>query len=199
VCLSLLRTWMSGAKGEEWQSGVSTILQVLISIQATILCEYPEGNGVQFSSHYRQNYIGGRSILAKSINSLTIQYGIMSWAQNAPPLWQDIVETHLRKQGDKILQTAERWAGESRQESHDSSYMRMGGVVTDISTLMSGLQKSLKKYWTTHVIQAVEQQPRGGGTGHGSQMSPYGGGNRFDGSGRKSGYGGFGSQIGRGY
>jgi hypothetical protein len=205
VCLSLLGTWISGAKGEEWQPGVSTILQVLISIQAMVLCQDPEGNEPGFKAHYGLNDRGSASAYVKSIRSLTIKYGIMHWAPNLPSLWKEIVETHFHKQGDHILKTAERWAAESGRESyggHDSSYMLMSymdGRRIDMRKLLPGLQTTLKKYGITHVIQGAQQQSRGGGGEFGNQTSPYGGGNQFDGSGRKSGYGATGSRFGRGY
>lgn len=40
VCLSLLGTW----SGPGWVAGKSTLLQVLVSIQAMILCEEPIAN-----------------------------------------------------------------------------------------------------------------------------------------------------------
>lgn len=43
VCLSLLNTW-AGGKNERWIPGVSTILQVLVSIQALILNANPYFN-----------------------------------------------------------------------------------------------------------------------------------------------------------
>jgi hypothetical protein len=194
---------MSGAKGEEWQAGVSTILQVLISIQAMILCVDPENNEPGFG--YARN-IGAPSAMTKSIRSLTIKYGIMSWSQNPPSLWKDIVEAHLRKQGDRIPQTAERWGRESRQDSqgpYDQSMMLIGGFggsygskPLDIRKLLGDLQSGLKRYGTTYAMQGVgasngQQQSRGGGTGYGD------GGGRFGGSGGKGGVGTPGSRYGR--
>lgn len=43
VCLSLLNTW-SGQKNEKWIPSMSTMLQVLVSIQALILNEKPYFN-----------------------------------------------------------------------------------------------------------------------------------------------------------
>ena len=43
VCLSLLGTWRGGARSEEW-SPSSTMLQVLVSIQALIFVEKPYYN-----------------------------------------------------------------------------------------------------------------------------------------------------------
>jgi len=43
VCLSLLNTW-SGSKNQKWTPGVSTMLQVLVSIQGLILNAKPYFN-----------------------------------------------------------------------------------------------------------------------------------------------------------
>ncbi|KAJ1381505.1 Ubiquitin-conjugating enzyme E2 [Sesbania bispinosa] len=48
VCLSLLNTW-SGTKNEKWLPGVSTILQVLVSIQGLILNAKPYFNEPGFA------------------------------------------------------------------------------------------------------------------------------------------------------
>ncbi|EOA81521.1 uncharacterized protein SETTUDRAFT_78313, partial [Exserohilum turcica Et28A] len=116
VCLSLLGTWFSGAKGEEWQPGVSTILQVLISIQAMILCEDPENNEPGYAARYGRR-LAGPSAYTMSARSLTVVYAIRNWANQPPALWKDIAEAHFKRTANKILQTAERWAKESRQPS----------------------------------------------------------------------------------
>ena len=66
VCLSLLNTW-TGVKNEKWIPGVSTILQVLVSIQGLILNTKPYFNepgyermsgsatGEMRSLHYNEN------------------------------------------------------------------------------------------------------------------------------------------------
>ena len=50
VCLSLLNTW-SGNKNEKWLPGMSTMLQVLVSIQALILNQKPYFNEPGFAHH----------------------------------------------------------------------------------------------------------------------------------------------------
>ncbi|KAA6342639.1 MAG: putative Ubiquitin-conjugating BIR-domain enzyme, partial [Streblomastix strix] len=50
VCLSLLGTW-SGAAGEQWNAQHSTVLQVLISIQALILVDEPYFNEPGYESY----------------------------------------------------------------------------------------------------------------------------------------------------
>ena len=51
VCLSLLGTW-GGAKGEEWNPEISTINQVLVSIQSLILVPEPYYNEPGFEKNY---------------------------------------------------------------------------------------------------------------------------------------------------
>jgi baculoviral IAP repeat-containing protein 6 len=200
---------VSGAKGEEWQAGVSTLLQVLISIQAMIFCDDPVQNQPGFVDMHRgRENVGGPSDYTKNIRSLTIKYGALFWTQSPPLLWKEIVENHLRKVGDKVLQTAERWARESRQPSrraYDSSSMLMhgsGGSVANIVPFLPHLQKRLKQYGATYTVDCERapenQQPTQGRFGNGPQSPPYGGGNRFDGSGGISGYGTPGSRFGRG-
>lgn len=51
VCLSLLGTW-SGRQNEMWIPGTSTMLQVLVSIQALILNAKPFFNEPGYESSY---------------------------------------------------------------------------------------------------------------------------------------------------
>jgi baculoviral IAP repeat-containing protein 6 len=214
VCLPLLGTWKSGVKGEEWQPGVSTILQVLISIQAMVLCDNPEYNEPEFEMYYGQGNASGPSKFTQAVRSLTIGYGITQWAENPPTLWKEIVENHLRKTGDKILSTAEQWARESHQSSrrpHDASLLVMrdmrgtyGATGVDTTQCLPQLQKALKNYGATHVIQDMEdmirrEQVGSGEAGYGTQVPPYGRGNRFHGAGGMGDYGGHGFGFGRGF
>ncbi|KAM5469717.1 putative gamma-glutamyltransferase [Microsporum audouinii] len=50
VCLSLLGTWHDGDAAAQWQPGKSTILSVLISIQAMIFTEDPWRNEPAYTS-----------------------------------------------------------------------------------------------------------------------------------------------------
>lgn len=77
-----------------------------------------------------------------------------------------------------------------------------GGGGVDITQRLPQLQKALKGYGATHVIQGIEdmireQQAGNGGAGYGSQMPPWGRENRFNGAGGMGGFGGLGFQFGR--
>ncbi|EME44503.1 hypothetical protein DOTSEDRAFT_131036 [Dothistroma septosporum NZE10] len=73
VCLSLLGTW----QGEKWNAKTSTLLQVLVSIQAMIFCDHPwfnePGRGQTDSSNQQSIAYN------KAIQPQTIQYGMISW------------------------------------------------------------------------------------------------------------------------
>jgi ubiquitin-conjugating enzyme E2 O len=50
ICLSLLGTWHAGEKGENWSTGRSTILQVLVSILGLVLVREPYYNEAGYES-----------------------------------------------------------------------------------------------------------------------------------------------------
>ncbi|EZF26745.1 hypothetical protein H112_01257 [Trichophyton rubrum D6] len=85
VCLSLHGTWRDGDAAAQWQPGKSTILSVLISIQAMIFTEDPWRNEPAYTS------AGG-----------TI-YGI----------WQNEVRAHFRYNKANILAKVDKWANEN--------------------------------------------------------------------------------------
>ena len=213
VCLSLLGTWLAGARGEEWQPGQSTILQVLISIQAMIFCEDPIQNEPGFDRvRGLSRYSIGSSEYTKMVRGFVVKYAMLNWALNPPPLWKDIVQQHFQNKGDKTLKTVERWVSESSQSSmagNDRSSMMMGGLTsappTNIAVLLAVLHRALKSYGATYVPQnmgSLSSQPSLGqdGSEYATQRSPYGGGSSFNGPGGKSSFGASpGSRYGRGW
>ena len=75
VCLSLLGTW----EGETWQPGKSTLLQVLVSIQAMIFCEEPWCNepgreGMQGSKDSKR--------FNRGLYPNVVKYGMLEWLEN---------------------------------------------------------------------------------------------------------------------
>jgi hypothetical protein len=201
---------LCGFDGPKWLPKESTILQVLISIQAMIFCDDPIHNepGIQAMEQdaYGLEYVN-------ALYPLTAKYALLDWAMNPPPLWRDEVAYHFKKNGDKILQTVEQWARVSRNsvingspigELLYGSYSRQGAV-GDLAVELPKLQKALERYGATYAPQKFEpttaqRNPysREHGAGRGAS---YGRGNMYGGLGGGMGYGGgaFGSQIGGGY
>ncbi|KAG9189669.1 baculoviral IAP repeat-containing protein 6 (apollon) [Alternaria panax] len=203
VCLSLLGTF----PGEKWRPGESTILQVLISVQAMIFGVDPLDN-IAADSVYKAR--AERLFSIKTISGLTAKYAILTWARDPPSFWKDVVNLHFHKHSDTILRAVERWAvGASRSNSRSFSQQLPSSVMgnsrneVDFATVLPQLQAALQGYGATYVPQRIasstsQQHPSSGRTGYGSQMPPHGGGGRFNGSGGLGGYGGPGTQVGRG-
>ncbi len=109
VCLSLLGTW-SGDNSEKWNPKVSTLLQVLISIQALILIDEP-----YFNEPGYQNSMGTPTGQAQSraynenIQKQNVRYAIIEQIKNPPRGYEEIIHKHFSLQKVRILDTIEKW------------------------------------------------------------------------------------------
>lgn len=83
VCLSLLNTWI-GERNENWTPGVSTMLQVLVSIQGLILNSKPYFNEPGFADSSGSDYGENQSML---YNERTLIYSLktMVYTMKNPP------------------------------------------------------------------------------------------------------------------
>ncbi|USW57242.1 Putative ubiquitin-conjugating enzyme E2, ubiquitin-conjugating enzyme/RWD [Septoria linicola] len=138
VCLSLLGTWA----GESWDPKQSTLLQVLVSIQAMIFCENPWNN-----EPGREN-IPNSDFQSKAYNrSLyphTVQAAMLDWldrrrfrksnkytdlsglgpmqrsAHHEPSgeidknedMWDEVVKHHFETNADEIIATVTKWVAD---------------------------------------------------------------------------------------
>ncbi|KAI9667230.1 MAG: hypothetical protein M1821_000043 [Bathelium mastoideum] len=104
VCLSLLGTW----SGEPWQPGCSTILQVLLSIQAMIFCEEPWCNepGREYASGSQSSQGYNRTV-----QEWTVQHAVVDWLNQIDNdgLWSDIIVMHFQTSASEILTKVEEW------------------------------------------------------------------------------------------
>lgn len=169
VCLSLLGTW----SGEPWVPNESTLLQILISLQAMILCEEPWYNepGRELK-HRRKDGLDPSAIYNQKIRMYTIRYAILTWLDKPSSLWEDVVDMHFRQNANTILQTAEAWAEAKtpaqpsrpasdhvEMEHYDS--LAESGIIPprdyggDIATMLPRLQAALKKYGATYEVKVT--------------------------------------------
>jgi len=105
VCLSLLGTW----KGPGWIPETSTLLQLLVSLQAMVFCEEPYCNepgwyssaGSEDSQHY-----------SKQIRKATALYAML-WHLNGeravPAYFEKVIKGYLYMKKDEILAQLKRW------------------------------------------------------------------------------------------
>ncbi|KAI3876597.1 hypothetical protein MKX03_013299 [Papaver bracteatum] len=143
VCLSLLNTW-NGRKEEHWTPGQSTMLQVLLSIQALVLNEKPYFNepgyassaGTPHGEKAARDYNESTFILSCK----TMQYTL----KNPPKYFEDYVLGHFRLRAYTILAACKAYIEGARvgsvvkdveddNESQNSSKKEVGKGVQDVN------------------------------------------------------------------
>jgi len=118
VCLSILGTWSAGSQGEGWNAGLSTFLQVAISIQSLVFVPEPYYNEPGY-----ERMMGTKKGNDKSRNyNDVIQRGTTAWAmidllKNPPALWKDVIQAHFRMQGERALNNVKSWLGENHGQT----------------------------------------------------------------------------------
>ncbi|KAG6502542.1 putative ubiquitin-conjugating enzyme E2 38 isoform X1 [Zingiber officinale] len=102
VCLSLLNTW-PGRECEMWRPSNSTMLQVLVSIQALILTEKPFFN--EPGNEGIENTVYGKlNSLAYNEDVFLLSCRIMLYSLRKPPMhFGDFVAGHFRYRGRAFL------------------------------------------------------------------------------------------------
>lgn len=83
VCLSLLNTW-SGSGCERWNPANSTMLQVLVSIQALVLNSKPYFNEPGYTAQANTPY-GEQKSLAYNENTFLLSCKTMLYSLRRPP------------------------------------------------------------------------------------------------------------------
>ena len=128
----MLGTW-SGQKGESWIPGISTFLQVLISIQSLIMIEKPYFNepgyersmntpsGIKHSNDYNDNIRFG-----------TVAYSMIQQIKNPKPWYKDFIHEHFKLKKDEILSTIEGWKNERKNTKLEGVFEELKGVLDSI-------------------------------------------------------------------
>ncbi|XP_047057447.1 putative ubiquitin-conjugating enzyme E2 38 [Lolium rigidum] len=102
VCLSLLGTW-SGKGCETWNPAQSTMLQVLVSIQALILNEKPYFNEPGWAGQ-ANTPSGEQHSIEYNKNTFLLSCRTMLYSLRKPPQYfPDLVAGHFREHGRTIL------------------------------------------------------------------------------------------------
>ena len=113
VCLSLLGTF-PGPPESKWQGANSSILSVLVSIQAMIFIPNPiENVPIGFKGTFK-NQIGmsGPESYKSHVQTWTVRYAMLDWLQNnemRKGLWREVVRAYFERNGRAVLQVVNRW------------------------------------------------------------------------------------------
>ncbi|KHN08523.1 Putative ubiquitin-conjugating enzyme E2 24 [Glycine soja] len=102
VCLSLLNTW-TGTDTEVWNPGASTILQVLLSLQALVLNDKPYFNEAGYDQQIGRAE-GERNSVSYNENAFLVTCKSILYLLRKPPKhFEALVEEHFRQCSKHIL------------------------------------------------------------------------------------------------
>ncbi|XP_057797444.1 probable ubiquitin-conjugating enzyme E2 24 [Salvia miltiorrhiza] len=102
VCLSLLNTW-TGSESEVWNPGSSTILQLLLSLQALVLNAKPYFNEAGYDSQVGKAE-GEKNSFSYNENAFLVSCRSMMFLLRRPPKhFEALVDEHFRSRCKNIL------------------------------------------------------------------------------------------------
>lgn len=106
VCLSLLGTW----NGPGWDPKESTLYQILLSISSLIFIDKPYFNEPGYEKNI--NTAHGEKTSTEYNEKLmpsTIEWAMIDMIRNPPPGYEEIIKTHFKYKGCKIIETIDGW------------------------------------------------------------------------------------------
>jgi ubiquitin-protein ligase len=110
VCLSALGTW-GGDESESWNPLLSTMYQVICSVQAQILgMDEPYFNepGYEKSRHTPEG-IRNSQEYNENLYPESIRWGIVDMIKNPPETMEEVIKTHFKMKKDEIVETTGKW------------------------------------------------------------------------------------------
>ncbi|MCJ1249649.1 hypothetical protein MMC30_006875 [Trapelia coarctata] len=118
VCLSLLGTWPPRSPEEEWQPGKSTILQVLISIQAMIFTADPYENepDAEQRMHPHDFKVFNQRMILK-VQASTVRFAMLDWLSQGymrNGIWHDLVTQYFALNSENVKAIVHNWAATNR-------------------------------------------------------------------------------------
>jgi len=113
VCLSLLGTW-SGQDGEKWNPKISTVLQVLISIQSLIFIEEPYFNEPGYE---RERNTPSGMKKSKDYNEVrrlaTLRWAIIDKIKNPSVAIKEFIIEHFKMKKEELILITNKWLEEA--------------------------------------------------------------------------------------
>ena len=152
VCLSLLGTWRGNAS-ENWDPKLSTILQVLVSIQAIIMSEEIYFNEPGFEGEAGTEE-GEKKNEAYSniVRYCNIKYAMVDQMKNPPKGFETVIKRHFYLKKDEIMEEVRKWM--KYAEHRDAAY---AGLVNDHNTNWCSEFKSSKNRYKDMLTEAIKE------------------------------------------
>ena len=152
VCLSLLGTW-GGNATENWDPKVSTLLQVLVSIQAIIMSEDVYFNEPGFENEQGTDE-GEKKNEAYSniVRYSNVKFAMTENIKNPPAGFETVIRRHFYLKKDEILLETEKWLKYAAKR--DANYV---GLVNDHNHSWSAEFKKSKGRYLEMLTIAVNE------------------------------------------
>ena len=118
VCLSLLGTW-TGSQGENWDPKISTVYQVLLSIQSIIMSDL-----VYFNEPGHEDQLGtpegdklneGYSNIVRYNN---IRVCMIDMINNPPKGFEEVIKIHFYLKKERILKEVDSWIEKAKKNPY---------------------------------------------------------------------------------
>lgn len=136
VCLSLLGTW-HGDSGEEWSPITSTLLQVLVSLQALVFVPEPYFNepGYESSIGTPEGTESSKGFNAALVPN-TIRLAMLEQMRNPPAGFEEVVRMHFALRRDAILTQARAWLEQAKAYGNEAA---LAPLVAELEAEMAKL------------------------------------------------------------
>ncbi|KAG2625842.1 probable ubiquitin-conjugating enzyme E2 24 isoform X3 [Panicum virgatum] len=127
VCLSLLKTW-TGTGNEVWNPDNSTVLQLLLSLQALVLNEKPYFNEAGYDK-FLGKADGEKNSITYNENAFLLSCKSMMYVLHKPPKhFEKLVKEHFTCRAQRILDACEAYlGGDLVGHAHDKAYISEDG------------------------------------------------------------------------
>ena len=141
VCLSLLGTWR-GTSGENWNPKISTIYQVLISIQSIIMSElvyfnepsYEHLLGTQEGNELNEGY-------SNIVRYNNIRVCMIDAIKNPPQGFENVIKIHFYLKKEKILKEVDSWIERAQKVPY-----KMDGLISSHNNQYSSRFQNKSNY-----------------------------------------------------
>ena len=109
VCLSLLGTHFAGDTIKNWQPGISTILQCLLSLRAMILISdgLSQNALIDMGISRRETASFDRGVQAQTIRFFMLNWLLEAGQRNG--VWKAVIQKHFSMRREEILRTVKGW------------------------------------------------------------------------------------------
>ncbi|KAL7164654.1 hypothetical protein ACSBR2_040535 [Camellia fascicularis] len=142
VCLSLINTW-DGNNQERWDHSISTILQVLLSLQSLVLNEEPYINELGYEKSYPKYNQVDSMTYSNDVFRLSckkMQYLI----QKPPTNFETFVASHFRSCGSLVLRACNVYReGRMRVGCYKNDESSSSSSLTDVIEILSKFKEDM--------------------------------------------------------